>query len=137
MLIRQENFNFRKPLIYQYIKRGNSTDWWPASFGTNFTAVIEYNKTHPFYSTGSERERGLLKWREELVKKSEDVDTETEGEASGGFRRNPLAVYEIPCLTYKLRKWSWTKYVPFLPTFAETKKKGKRKRKNVNDETGV
>ena len=64
-----------------------------------------------------------------MAKRYEEPDP---GEESGGLRRNPLALYEIPCLTYKLRKWSWTKYMPFLPTFVEKKKKKKKRRKRQN-----
>ena len=84
---------------------------------------------------GSDKERGLLKWREEVARKYE-----TEEDEEGlGMRKDPLALYEIPCLTYKLRKWSWTKYVPFLPTFVEKKKnkKRRRRRQKIEDEDVV
>lgn len=69
------------------------------------------------------------------MKKPKDED---EGEdQSEGLRRNPLALYEIPFLTHKLKQYSWTKYVPFFPTFVEKKKTKKRKRRQENEEDVV
>ncbi len=84
--------------------------------------------------SGSEKERGLTKWREHLLTKEKAEEIRQELEDNAGFRRNPLALYEIPCWTHKLKRWRWTKYVPFLPTFVEpsrrkTMKKRKKRRK--------
>ena len=67
--------------------------------------------------------------------RAEEIRQELEDNA--GMRRNPLALYEIPSWTHKLKRWSWTKYVPFLPTFVEPKRrKTMRKRKRKQQENG-
>ncbi len=108
-------------------------------FLTFFATILSFGRQHkPFQFSvpGSERERGLLKWREQVLKQAKDEDAAAE--ESGGLRRNPLALYEIPFLTYQLKRWSWTRYVPFLPTFVEKKKQNKKKRKrgdNIEENT--
>ena len=42
------------------------------------------------------------------------AEGEQREQQSGG-----LSAYDIPWITPTLRRWKWTKYMPFLPTFQE------------------
>ena len=67
-----------------------------------------------FDRSGTDAERGLLKWRQDL-----------ESPAAGGrdaddvSKANTLATYDIPFVTRYLERWPWTRYLPFSPTFDE------------------
>ena len=51
---------------------------------------------------GTDEERGLIKWKNQHENSEGQTDSDH---------------YDIPYLTPYLKNWSWTKYVPFLPTF--------------------
>ena len=90
---------------------------------------------------GTKAERGLIKWRQELIKKKKK--SSKHGDNNTDHLKQQI--YEIPVLTEYLKRWSFTRYVPFLPTFDEElfnikTKFPKRKRKKgkmvVNAEDG-
>ena len=89
--------------------------------------------------TGTDEERGLTKWRQTLIKRKKS-------------RRGPddpywaqTSVYQIQALSTYLKKFTWTKYIPFLPTFDEDLfkvknrfpgRKNKKKKSNKNNTAG-
>ena len=90
------------------------------------------------YFLGTDEERGLIKWRKQLIKKRRSRKDVAEAET---MRRS---VYEIAFLTKYLKRWNWTTFLPFSPTFDEElfkiksskadKKKRRRRRGNDDDQ---
>ncbi|ELT90298.1 hypothetical protein CAPTEDRAFT_124038 [Capitella teleta] len=74
---------------------------------------------------GTDEERGLLSWRAELVRRKNE-----QGEYES------VDTYDLPFVGKFLSRQSWSRYVPFLPSFSDdfcriskkTKRKGKKKR---------
>ena len=71
-----------------------------------------------------------MKWRKQLLKKRRSRKDLAEAEAA---RRR---VYEITWLSKHLKRWQWTAFIPFSPTFDEelfrvkpAKEKKKRRKK--------
>ncbi|XP_064648491.1 solute carrier family 23 member 1-like [Lineus longissimus] len=54
---------------------------------------------------GSDEERGLLKWREELISADDDAKTRIS------------ACYDFPIGMNLIRKTKWLRHIPFMPTF--------------------
>ncbi|XP_071491350.1 solute carrier family 23 member 1-like isoform X2 [Diadema antillarum] len=89
---------------------------------------------------GTPEERGLTKWRD-MYGMSDD-DEEDFVDASEEVMQLTLRSYEMPFGMKYLRKWEWTRYIPFSPTFAgfhvprrvkQALPKGFRKRKAHDD----
>ena len=97
--------------------------------------ILYHSVTVP---TGTDEERGLTRWRQTLIKHEKS-------------RRGPddpysaqKSVYQIPALSTYLKKFTWTKYIPFLPTFDEDLfkvknrlpgRKNKKEKSNKNSTT--
>ena len=85
---------------------------------------------------GSDEERGMTTWREQSAAGRRRQEGSDELEESA----QTTDTYDIPVITPILRRWRWTRYVPFLPTFDEgmcslgrkTKKKTKKMKKKKN-----
>ena len=56
---------------------------------------------------GSDEERGMLKWRSYIVLRTRVI------------REDLFDVYDVPLVTTWFAHHSWSRYVPFLPTFNE------------------
>lgn len=61
---------------------------------------------------GTDEERGLILWRKQMT-------TPAGADGEQGEQKPVVSSYDIPWITPTLRRWKWTKYVPFLPTFQE------------------
>lgn len=57
---------------------------------------------------GTDEERGLVKWRDQHKVDKDDISNET----STGLR-----CYDLPLITPWLKRQSWTRYIPCLPTY--------------------
>ena len=60
--------------------------------------------------TGTLEDRGILSWRE-----TPDQPEEEKQESKDS--RIDLKTYDLPFVTKYIRRWKYTKYIPFLPTF--------------------
>ena len=56
---------------------------------------------------GTDEERGITLWTTQLAG----------GEQPGNESEKSSNCYDIPFITKYLKKWSWTKNLPFSPTF--------------------
>ena len=73
------------------------------------------------FSPGTDEERGLIKWRQEIISSSK-IRTRTRRQHEETESSSPYdsTIYEIPSWTNALRRYKVTRYIPFLPTFDDT-----------------
>ena len=62
--------------------------------------------------TGTDEERGILLWREIPGSSDDDINNPDSNSLNLSMK-----TYDIPFVTKYLRRWKYSKYVPFLPTF--------------------
>ena len=62
--------------------------------------------------SGTDEERGILLWRE-IPDNSDDDSSDPDYDSLN----LSMKTYDLPFVTNYLRKWKYSKYVPFLPTF--------------------
>lgn len=70
---------------------------------------------------GTDKERGVTAWEEELQFNKEEEDVEEEEE--GREKEHVYSTYDFPCGMNLMRKWKWTEHLPFSPTYKEKRKK--------------
>lgn len=68
---------------------------------------------------GTDRERGLTAWEEELQFDREVLEEEEEGEGEERVK----STYDFPCGMDMLRRCKWMEKLPFSPTYKEKRKK--------------
>ena len=56
---------------------------------------------------GTDEERGLIAWRSQMEEDSEE----------NGVESSTSKCYDIPFITKYLKEWTWSRYLPFSPTF--------------------
>lgn len=61
------------------------------------------------FVTGTDEERGLLKWQED--------HTGADAVGDDGADKVPDTTYDLPFGMVALRRWNWTRYFPICPTF--------------------
>ncbi|XP_031849679.1 solute carrier family 23 member 1 [Nomia melanderi] len=59
---------------------------------------------------GTPEERGLIAWANEMALETDSDDKQEQGE----YVYN---TFDFPCGMGLMRRWKWTRYVPFLPTY--------------------
>ena len=57
---------------------------------------------------GTKEERGIIAWENQHIQHQKQEDSQNSGDT-----------YDIPFITGILRRYKWTQYVPFLPTFLD------------------
>ena len=94
---------------------------------------------YAFITSGTDEERGIKKWRQVIDEVAADGDAESmESGANAGSLKpkhdDRFKIYDLPLVTPFFRRQTWTRYVPFCPSFDPTCGRGSKKQKEAEDD---